>query len=576
MATQPDRERGNADPVADRLRRLAARSVVAIAALAFVCNLGTLAVPLFNMQIFNRVLPTRNLDTVAAMAGGLAICLVVWAVLEGLRSAAQEILAARFVARLAPSVIEAAAFAARPDLAAREALADLETVRAFLCSRACLAPFDMAWAPIFLLALLVMHWALAALALLCVLILATMNLLGDAVSRRAMLDANAATAAALRRAADGVNAAEAVLALGMLPTLARLWQDGQQRAASLVQRALLRARAVSAANSALRMGMTGAMVATGLVLALNGLSSSGSMVAGNMILARLLMPFGSIAGARRQWTDATAAWRRLRAVTTRSTFRRYREPLPEPVPRLTVENLAFLPPGAERPLLRGVTFAVEPGEAVAVVGPSSAGKSTLLRLIVGIAPPTAGGVFLDGSSTFLWEREDFARHVGFVPQRPSLLEESVLDNIGRMQSTDLGRVVAAAKRAGIHRVIAGLPSGYSTPVVGNLLSGGQRQRVALARALFTSPRLLVLDEPTAFLDEVGERDFLALMAELRRDGVTVLLATHRPSLLAAVDKVLVLRDGAVERFGPAAEIGEQLRNRPFRLVSNPGSQVAAS
>ena len=576
MATQPDRERGNADPVADRLRRLAARSVVAIAALAFVCNLGTLAVPLFNMQIFNRVLPTRNLDTVAAMAGGLAICLVVWAVLEGLRSAAQEILAARFVARLAPSVIEAAAFAARPDLAAREALADLETVRAFLCSRACLAPFDIAWAPIFLLALLVMHWALAALALLCVLILATMNLLGDAVSRRAMLDANAATAAALRRAADGVNAAEAVLALGMLPTLARLWQDSQQRAASLVQRALLRARAVSAANSALRMGMTGAMVATGLVLALNGLSSSGSMVAGNMILARLLMPFGSIAGARRQWTDATAAWRRLRAVTTRSTFRRYREPLPEPVPRLTVENLAFLPPGAERPLLRGVTFAVEPGEAVAVVGPSSAGKSTLLRLIVGIAPPTAGGVFLDGSSTFLWEREDFARHVGFVPQRPSLLEESVLDNIGRMQSTDLGRVVAAAKRAGIHRVIAGLPSGYSTPVVGNLLSGGQRQRVALARALFTSPRLLVLDEPTAFLDEVGERDFLALMAELRRDGVTVLLATHRPSLLAAVDKVLVLRDGAVERFGPAAEIGEQLRNRPFRLVSNPGSQVAAS
>ena len=575
MAVRPGAQQADSDVVV-KLRRLATQSLVAVAALSFVCNVGTLAVPMFNMQIFNRVLPTRNADTIWALAGGLTICLLAWSVLEILRSAAQEILAAKFVARLAPPLIQAAALAPRADLAANEALIDLETLRGFLCSRSCIAPFDIAWAPIFLLALLFLHWGLAALALLCMVVMVVMNVLGDAVSRQAMLDANRASAAAMRNAADGVNAAEAVLALGMLPILSHRWRVGQRHAASLVQRALLRARAVSAATNTLRMAMTGAMVALGLVLALNNLSSSGSMVAGNMILARLLMPFGSIAATRRQWTDALAAWQRLRAALARSAPRRYLEPLPAPEARIVVENLSYLPPGADRPLLRGVSFTVEPGEAVAVIGPSSAGKSTLLRMIVGIAPPTAGGVYLDGSSTYLWEREDFAQHVGYVPQRPTLLDESVADNIARMQHGDLGRVVEAAKRAGLHRVIAGLPAGYSTKIVGNLLSGGQRQRLALARALYGRPKLLVLDEPTAFLDQAGESHFVALLAELRRDGVTVLLATHRPNLLKAVDTVLVLRDGAVAQFGPAAEVEEQLRKRPFRLVSNAPNRVAAS
>ena len=575
MAVRPGAQQADSDVVV-KLRRLATQSLVAVAALSFVCNVGTLAVPMFNMQIFNRVLPTRNADTIWALAGGLTICLLAWSVLEILRSAAQEILAAKFVARLAPPLIQAAALAPRADLAANEALIDLETLRGFLCSRSCIAPFDIAWAPIFLLALLFLHWGLAALALLCMVVMVVMNVLGDAVSRQAMLDANRASAAAMRNAADGVNAAEAVLALGMLPILSHRWRVGQRHAASLVQRALLRARAVSAATNTLRMAMTGAMVALGLVLALNNLSSSGSMVAGNMILARLLMPFGSIAATRRQWTDALAAWQRLRAALARSAPRRYLEPLPAPDARIVVENLSYLPPGADRPLLRGVSFTVEPGEAVAVIGPSSAGKSTLLRMIVGIAPPTAGGVYLDGSSTYLWERENFAQHVGYVPQRPTLLDESVADNIARMQHGDLGRVVEAAKRAGLHRVIAGLPAGYSTKIVGNLLSGGQRQRLALARALYGRPKLLVLDEPTAFLDQAGESHFVTLLAELRRDGVTVLLATHRPNLLKAVDTVLVLRDGAVAQFGPAAEVEEQLRKRPFRLVSNAPNRVAAS
>ncbi len=312
--------------------------------------------------------------------------------------------------------------------------------------------------------------------------------------------------------------------------------------------------------------MTGVMVGLGLVLAVNGLMSSGSMVAGNMVLARLLMPLAGIAATRRQWVDVSAAWRRIRDALEQPTPRRGAPGLPAPSPRLVVENLGYVAPGGDRALVRGVAFDVAPGETVALVGPSSAGKSTLLRLLIGMISPSTGGAYLDGSSTYLWDREDFARYVGYIPQRPTLLDETVADNIARMQDPDIRAVVAAAKRAGLHDAIARLPHGYATRLSSQVLSGGQRQRLALARALYSSPRLLVLDEPSAFLDEEGEAGLVDCLRTLKREGVTIVMATHRPSMLTCADRVIVLEGGIVKRIGPTAEVQTGITPR-VRIVA---------
>ena len=551
-------------------------AIIAVAGLAFLCNMGLLVIPLFNMQIFNRILPTRDLESLGDLVFGLAISVVGFAVLGHLRSVAQELLAARLARQISVPLIQAASLSPRPDIAATEAMADVEQVRSFVAGRACMVPFDIAWSPIMLLALVCMHWALGAFALLCVVMMVSLNFLGDLISRQSIFLANHNSAAALRSASDGVMAAEAVMALGIMPVLAVRWRLAHVQAARSVRRALFRARAVSSVATATRAGMTGAMVALGLGLALNGFASSGSMVAANMILGRLLMPFAGIASSRREWLDVFAAYKRLNGALMSETTYRSIQAYPAPAGRLSLEGLVYVPDGGDRAVIRNLSLNVEAGEAIALVGPSSAGKTTLARLIVGIIPASAGGVYLDGSNVFQWAREDFARHVGFCPQRPTLIEETIADNISRLQSPNWAEVVRAAKRVGLHKVIAALPQGYSTIVRGGVLSGGQRQRLALARALYGGPKLLVLDEPSAFLDDVGERDLVRLLLELKEEGTTLIVVTHRPALLEAVDKVVVMRNGVIAHSGTSAEVAASLVYRPIQLVkaANDGMRVS--
>lgn len=557
------------------LRRQAIRWSLGMGGISFACNIGALAVPLYNMELFNRVMTTHNMRTLVGLTIGLVVGAAFYLVIDHVRQMAMAAMGDRFARDLAPVLLRVSAGARGANPA--QALRDAETLRQFVGSPMLTAPFDLAWSPVLVAVLFVMGWAYAVVAVLCIAILAALNLLGDVVARRPMMAANEASANGFRDVAGATRGAEAVIAMGMLPVLARRWDQAQNETLSAGTKGLTRSRMVASATKALRSGMTGAMVATGLVLVLNGWASSGTLVAGNMILARILLPFEHFSATLKQWADAMAAWRRVRLLLSETTPTRYAHALPRPEGHLKVERLLYLPPGADRAILRGLSFEVVPGESIGLIGPSASGKSTLLKLMTGMLEPTSGGAFLDGHSTWLWNREDFARHVGYVPQTAVLTEGTVAQNIARGAEPDMDLVLDAARLAGVHDAVAALPFGYATKIAGGgfTLSAGQRQRIALARALYGSPSVLILDEPNAFLDTEGEAMLDRLLKRLRSDKVTVVISTHRPSAVRQVDKLLVLNEGSITHFDEREAVLRALQGPPVRIVRAVGKAALA-
>jgi ATP-binding cassette subfamily C protein len=533
------------------------------------CNLLALAVPFYNMEAFNRVASSGNLNTLAWLSVGLAAAMAVYGALEYLRSMFYIAIGNTLARRLnVPTLLAAAQSAEGQSAPTGQAIRDLSELSGFVTGAAVAAPFDLAWSPLLLAALFALHWAYGAVALVCTAIFLALGALNELLTKKPLAEANGETARAFGEMAVTVRNAEAVEAMGMLPAVARRWQRSQQRMLQKLYDATRTGKALYAATKALRLMMTAAMVALGLILTLNGQASGGSMVASNMILAKLLLPFEQIAGSWRQWVSARAAWERVKQLLTRPRTGRGTIALPCPRGRVVVERLVYLPPGLDKPVLRGVSFKLEPGEVIGVIGPSGAGKSTLARLIVGVLAPSSGGIYLDGNSTFLWEREDFGKHVGYLPQTPALFDESIGDNIARLREADPQDTIEAAKKAGIHEMIMTLPHGYATPVSDTsfLLSGGQRQRLALARVLFGRPKLIVLDEPNSNLDQAGEAALIAAIEEAKQSGAAVVIVAHRPSVLATADKLLVLKEGLIDRFGAREAVMKALTSPPVRLV----------
>lgn len=534
------------------------RGLLFAGAVSAVINGLMLVVPLFTMQVYDRVMSSRSLDTLAVLAlvavGGLGI----QAMLDFLRGRAFTILGALLTRRLNVPTLEAAIVDQLRGGShnAGQAMRDLTELRTFLAGNAVGVPLEIVWSPLFLAVLFLLHPAYGWVALGAVVILLTVNLLTDALTRRPLADANEASAAAFASVAAAVRHAEAIDAMGMLPALARRWHIAAADVADRMDRGAGRAKALAAASRALRLALQIGMIAAGAVLVIGNQASPGSMIAAGILMGRLLAPYEQLVDGWRQWVFAFAAARRVRTLLSDDGPRRGTMPLPMTEGRLSVDRVTHLAQGGDRPILRGVSFALEPGEVLGVIGPSGAGKSTLARLLVGIWAPTAGGVYVDGHAAHGWERESFGRSVGYLPQAVSLMDGTVRENIARMQDADPAEVVRAARMAGVHEMIGRLPFGYDTPVGDGsfVLSGGQRQRIALARALFGTPRLLVLDEPNASLDHPGEQALLHAIVEAKAAGTTVVLIAHRASIVSVVDKLLVLKDGMVDQFGPRAEV----------------------
>ena len=550
-------------------RRFARMLTVAFGVTA-ACNLTVLLVPIYSMRLYDTVLTTMNLQTLLWLTIALCLALSLYGALEYARSRLYDVMAGSIAQDLGLPSLLAAAHAADRDHQAMpgQAMRDLSELRGFLSGNAINTPLDLFWTPFIVLTLLVFHWGYAVYGLLCALVLLGLNLLTSALTRRALEEANDHKLRSFAEIAVAVRNAETVEGLGMLPALSARWRSSQSMMLAKLWQGTRTMKLVGAIVKAGRFLMNGGVVCVGFILTLQGEVSAGTLLASSLLMGRLLAPFEQVSSSWRSWVSAEMAWRRVKTLLLEAKPMRGTFPLPCPEGRITVDRLVYIPRGHDQPVLRGISFAVEPGEVVGVIGPSGAGKSTLARLIVGIDEPTAGGVWLDGNSTWLWERGDFGRHVGYMPQTTALLDATIAENIARLRETDHTPVVAAAMRAGIHEAIMRLPNGYATRLSdgGFVLSGGQRQRLALARALFGQPRLLVLDEPNSNLDSEGERILIEAVRRARADGTTVIMIAHRPSLMAVADKLLVLRDGVIERFGGRDGVMRLLQAAPMKLV----------
>ena len=533
------------------------------ATFSFFSNVLYLAMPLYTYQVYGRVLVSQNIPTLVVLS---AITLFVFAVSSAIDDFRARILINYGVMldqRVSGKVFSALFDASvRGDTSGRaQALRDLDQFRQTLTGAAAAVFFDVPWMPVFVIVLYIISPAVGILATVGALVLLGLALLQERTIRPVMKEASdgqlrsyAFTDAALRNG-------EVVRAMGMLPTLGGSWA-GHRRVA--IERG---AQASEISNSytdiikAVRQGIQVLIIAIGAYLILKAKIHQGMLFANMILASRALAPIEKIVGAWDPLNNMVRAHGRLMQLLSKAEPSAQATALPRPNGRLTVEALNFAPQGATKLLLGNINFSVEPGEILGVIGPSGAGKSTLARLLVGIWRPVNGVVRLDGADVFTWDRADFGRHIGYLPQDTELFAGSIRDNIARFRS-DVSdeEVVNAAQLAGVHELILRLPKGYETEVgdSGHTLSAGQRQRVGLARAMLGNPAFIVLDEPNASLDAEGEEALLKAIDAMKTNGATVVIISHKPSVFRAADKMLVLRDGRIELFGPRDQVMSRL------------------
>jgi ATP-binding cassette subfamily C protein len=520
-------------------------------------NLLQLVVPLYMLQVYDRVIVSHSMDTLLMLTLVAIGALLFLASMDFIRSNVFVVIGERLARKISGPTIQAAVTRSVQAGSAQsmQVIRDLHELRQFVTSGPIALPFDAAFAPIFLLILFMLHPAYSLVAIGAVVILIGLSVAMEYLVRRPSQAANDTAARSHAEVGAAIQHAELIESMGMLGAVMRRWQAGQDRALRMVGAGNSLSRAITAVSRATRMGLQILMLATGASLVIDGLVSPGTIVASTIIMARLLLPIEQMIDGWRIWCDAIGSFRRIKVLLGEAGTDRQVIPVDVGSGRVAVEGVSFVPPGADKPVLRNVSCLLEEGEMLSIIGPSGAGKSTLARLLVGICSPTAGGVYLDGQNVFIWERGSFGAAVGFLPQSPALLDGTIGENIARLDQVDPAEIIAAARRVGAHELIGRLPRGYETLVGsdGFGLSGGQRQRVAIARAFFGRPSMIVLDEPNTYLDSEAEQDLMAAIAAAKQEGTTIIVISHRPSMASISDKVLVLHDGAVVSFGPPEE-----------------------
>jgi len=565
---KPPRTRSELADVLFRLRR----SFFALAAFSGVINVMMLTPAVYMLQVYDRALVSRNITTL-----GMLTLLVVGLFLL---MSALEMTRTRVLIRVGNCLdmalnrrIFSAAFERNLSRAGgnpAQALQDLAQVRQFLTGNGLFAFFDAPWTPIYLLVCYLIHPWLGLVTMIGSLVLVGLAYLTEKATQKPLAEANQASLSSASYANNNLRNAEVIEAMGMLPAISKRWYQGHLRILQMQTLASDRAALISSTGRFVRITLQSVILGTGALLAIEGKITPGMMIACSILTGRALGPVEQVIASWKQLLGCRLAWGRLNDLLQDYPQRPPSMSLQRPMGMLAVENVIAGAPGTTTSIVRGVSFSLVAGESLGIIGPSASGKSTLARLLVGVWPAQAGKVRLDGADIFTWNKAELGPWLGYLPQDVELFEGTLAENIARFAEVDSDAVIRAARSSGVHDMILRFPQGYDTRLAadGTPLSGGQKQRIALARALYGEPNLVVLDEPNANLDDVGEKALVDALAELKARGATVILISHRPNVLCAVDKILMLRDGAVHMLGSRDEVFAALRKASVIPAAN--------
>lgn len=534
-------------------------------------NLLMLAVPIYMLEIYDYVLNSHSFDTLIYLSLITVFALLILAALDLARSRILTVVGGWLDVNLSPRALEKSA---DEILQGRnyggQSLRDVKEIKTFVSSPAIFALFDSPWVPIYIIVIFLMHPLLGFISLVGAIMLFGMAILNEVLTRKLMLEANQHLLISQRHVDHSLNNAEVIQAMGMMPAIIDHWHKKNDRGMQLQYLINKRVGTISSISKFLRLFFQVLMLGAGAFLVIIEGVTPGVMIAGTILLARALAPVEQSITVWKQLQSSRQAYQRLKAHFANSHLRSAGIQLPKPTGVLQLNDVYFGFPQTQKPVLSKLSMAIKPGEMLAIIGPSGSGKSTLARLMVGVLKPNIGHVRLDGADVYTWDRPDFGKHIGYLPQEPQLFSGTIKENIARLQEPIDEEVIKASQLANAHALILKFPMGYDTEInTGHFnLSGGQTQRIALARALYQEPQLIVLDEPNAHLDKEGDLALTQTLLKLKEMGKTIIVISHRSSILKHTDTIALLMDGELKLLGPRDDVLDKLKNITAQKMAN--------